>query len=33
MIVSLRVWSGMGDVIPPAVERVKRALDAQLNKS
>jgi NAD-dependent deacetylase len=33
MIVPLRVWSDMGDVIPPAVKRVKRALDAQLNKS
>ena len=24
--VTLRVWTGIGDVIPPAVERVKRAL-------
>jgi len=24
-VVSLRVWSGIGDVLPPAVERVKRA--------
>jgi NAD-dependent deacetylase len=25
--VPLRVWEGIGDVIPPAVERVKRKLD------
>jgi NAD-dependent SIR2 family protein deacetylase len=27
--VTLRVWSGIGQVIPPAVERVKRALGEQ----
>jgi NAD-dependent SIR2 family protein deacetylase len=26
---TLRVWTGIGDVIPPAVERVKRALGEQ----
>jgi NAD-dependent SIR2 family protein deacetylase len=29
--VTLRVWSGIGKVIPPAVERVSRALGEQLN--
>ncbi len=32
-VVALRVWSSIGDVIPPAVERVKLALVEQLNKS
>lgn len=32
-VVTLRVWSGIGDVIPPAVEHVKRAIAQQLNKS
>jgi hypothetical protein len=31
--VTLRVWRGIGAVIPPAVERVKRALGEQLNRS
>jgi NAD-dependent SIR2 family protein deacetylase len=30
--VTLRVWSGIGEVIPPAVERVKRALGEQPNR-
>ena len=25
-VVTLRVWSGIGDVIPPAVERLKQLL-------
>jgi NAD-dependent deacetylase len=25
-VVTLRMWTGIGDVIPPAVERVKRVL-------
>jgi NAD-dependent deacetylase len=25
-VVTLRVWTGIGDVIPPAVERLKRVL-------
>jgi NAD-dependent deacetylase len=32
-VVTLRVWRGIGAVIPPAVERVKRALGEQLNRS
>jgi NAD-dependent SIR2 family protein deacetylase len=31
--VTLRVWSGIGEVIPPAVERVKGALREQPNRS
>jgi NAD-dependent deacetylase len=31
--VTLRVWTGIGDVVPPAVERVKRALGEQTNRS
>ncbi len=31
--VTLRAWAGIGDVIPPAVERVKRALREQSNGS
>ena len=27
--VTMRVWTGIGDVVPPAVERVKRALGEQ----
>ena len=30
--VTLRVWSGIGEVIPPAVERVKWALGEQPNR-
>jgi NAD-dependent deacetylase len=30
--VTLRVWRGIGEVIPPAVERVKRALAQQRNR-
>jgi NAD-dependent deacetylase len=30
--VTLRVWTGIGEVIPPAVERVKRALGEQTNR-
>lgn len=29
---TLRVWSGIGEVIPPAVERVKRLLGERPNK-
>ena len=28
---TLRVWTGIGEVIPPAVERAKRALGEQSN--
>jgi mono-ADP-ribosyltransferase sirtuin 6 len=28
---TLRAWTGIGDVIPPAVERVKRALEERAN--
>jgi NAD-dependent deacetylase len=28
---TLRVWTGIGDVIPPAVEQVKWALEEQSN--
>jgi len=31
--VTLRVWTGIGEVIPPAVEQVKRALGEQTNRS
>jgi NAD-dependent deacetylase len=31
--VTLRVWTGIGEVIPPAVERVKRALGEQPKRS
>jgi mono-ADP-ribosyltransferase sirtuin 6 len=31
--VTLRVWTGIGEVIPPTVERVTRALGEQPNKS
>ncbi len=31
--VTLRVWTGIGDVVPPAVERVKRALGEQTKRS
>jgi NAD-dependent protein deacetylase/lipoamidase len=30
--VALRVWTGIGEVIPPAVERVKRALGERLTR-
>jgi NAD-dependent deacetylase len=30
--VTLRAWTGIGEVIPPAVERVKRALGEQPNR-
>lgn len=29
---SLRVWAGIGDILPPAVERVKRALGEQTTR-
>jgi NAD-dependent deacetylase len=32
-VVTLRVWTGIGDVIPPAVERVKRVLGEQPKRS
>lgn len=31
--VTLRTWTGIGNVIPPAVEQVKRALGGQPNRS
>jgi mono-ADP-ribosyltransferase sirtuin 6 len=31
--VTLRAWTGIGEVIPPAVKRVKRALGEQPNRS
>jgi NAD-dependent deacetylase len=31
--VTLRVWTGIGEVIPPAVERVRRALGEHSNRS
>jgi NAD-dependent deacetylase len=31
-VVTLRAWTGIGDVIPPAVERVNRALREQPNR-
>jgi NAD-dependent deacetylase len=30
---TLRTWAGIGEVIPPAVERVKRVLEEQPNRS
>ena len=32
-VVTLRAWSGIGEVMPPAVERVKPALGKQPNRS
>ena len=32
-VATLRVWSGIGEVIPPAVERVRRALEQRPNGS
>jgi NAD-dependent deacetylase len=32
-VVTLRAWTGIGDVIPPAVERVNRALGEQPNRT
>ena len=32
-VVTLRAWSGIGEVMPPAVERVKRALGKRPNMS
>jgi NAD-dependent SIR2 family protein deacetylase len=32
-VVTLRAWTGIAEVIPPAVERVKRALGEQPNRS
>ena len=31
--VTLRAWTGIGEVLPPAVERVKRALGKRQSKS
>ena len=31
--VTLRAWAGIGEVLPPAVERVKQALEEQPNGS
>jgi hypothetical protein len=31
-VATLRVWTGIGEVIPPAVERAKRALREQPNR-
>ena len=31
--VTLRTWTGIGEVIPPSVEEVKRALGEQSNRS
>jgi len=31
-VVTLRMWTGIGEVIPPAVERVKRVLGEQPNR-
>jgi NAD-dependent deacetylase len=31
--VTLRVWTGIGEVIPPAVERAKQVLEEQPNRS
>ena len=31
--VTLRMWAGIGEVIPPAVEQVKRALRDQPHRS
>jgi NAD-dependent deacetylase len=32
-VVTLRVWTGIGEVIPPAVKRVERELGEQPNRS
>ncbi len=32
-VVTLRAWSGIGEVMPPTVERVKWALGKQPNRS
>jgi NAD-dependent SIR2 family protein deacetylase len=32
-VAALRVWTGIGEVIPPAVERVKRVLEEQASRS
>jgi NAD-dependent deacetylase len=32
-VVTLRVWTGIGEVIPPAVKRVERELREQPNRS
>jgi NAD-dependent deacetylase len=32
-IVTLRVWTGLGEVLPPAVEQVMQALGEQPNRS
>jgi NAD-dependent deacetylase len=32
-VVTLRTWTGIGDVLPPAVERVKRAFGKQPNRT
>jgi NAD-dependent deacetylase len=32
-VVTLRVWAGIGEVIPPAVERAKRAVGERPNRS
>ncbi len=32
-VVTLRAWTGIGEVIPPAVERAKRALGEQPSMS
>ena len=32
-VVTLRVWTGIGEVIPPAVKRVERELGKQPNRS
>jgi NAD-dependent deacetylase len=32
-VATLRAWTGIGEAIPPAVERVKRVLEEQTNRS
>jgi NAD-dependent protein deacetylase/lipoamidase len=32
-VATLRAWTGIGEVIPPAVERVKWVLEVQTNRS
>ena len=32
-VATLRAWTGIGEVIPPAVERVKRVLGEKPNRS
>ena len=32
-VATLRVWTGIGEAIPPAVERVKRVLEKQTNRA